>query len=119
MESEPDFAMGFLTKAYGAISGTYADSEYATDDAVVNKNSHIFRTIATGGWTSTSYFPLSEWASSYAGIQYINQFLSRIDDVQWSEDPVRSQMLALRMKGEAYGMRAILHYQLLRAPLWL
>lgn len=48
-------------------------------------------------------------------IQYINQFLSKVDEVQWSEDPERCKMLSIRLKGEAYGMRAILHYQLLRA----
>lgn len=114
MENEPDYAMGFLTKAYSALSEYYNNSEYATDDAVVNQNSNSFRTIATGGWTAANT-PVSEWTSSYAGIQYINQFLQEFDKVKWSEDAERSAMLGVRMKGEAYGMRAILHYQLLRA----
>lgn len=115
METEPDFAMGFLTKAYSALSNNYVNSEYATDDAVVNQNSNAFRTMATGGWTSTLSTSVNEWASAYAGIQYVNQFLEKVDQVQWSEDAERAAMLAVRMKGEAYGMRAILHYQLLRA----
>ncbi|MDE6855659.1 MAG: RagB/SusD family nutrient uptake outer membrane protein, partial [Muribaculaceae bacterium] len=53
METEPDFAMGFLTRAYSSLSGYYTNTEYATDNAVVNQNSEGFRTMATGGWTSS------------------------------------------------------------------
>ncbi|MCF0244363.1 MAG: RagB/SusD family nutrient uptake outer membrane protein [Bacteroidaceae bacterium] len=115
MDVEPDFAMGFLTKAYSALSNNYVNTEYATDDAVVNENNNAFRTMATGGWTSTLYTSINEWSSAYGGIQYINQFLAKINDVKWSEDPERAAMLKVRMQGEAFAMRAILHYQLLRA----
>ena len=115
METEPDFAMGFLTRAYSSLSGYYTNTEYATDNAVVNQNSEGFRTMATGGWTSSSWTGINEWSGSYAGIQYINQFLSKIDDVEWSADPERREMLSVRLRGEAYGLRGILHYQLLRA----
>ncbi|MDE5996643.1 MAG: RagB/SusD family nutrient uptake outer membrane protein, partial [Muribaculaceae bacterium] len=114
MESEPDFAMGFLTRAYGALSGYYNNTEYATDNAVVNDNGDGFRKMATGGWTASSS-AINEWTGSYAGIQYINQLLEKIDDVEWSADPERRAMLAQRLQGEAYGLRAILHYQLLKA----
>ncbi|MCF0202596.1 MAG: RagB/SusD family nutrient uptake outer membrane protein [Bacteroidaceae bacterium] len=115
MNVEPDFAMGFLTRSYSALSNNYLNTEYATDDAVVNENSNAFRTMATGGWTSTLWTGIIEWTSAYAGIQYVNQFLEKMDEVKWSEDEERAAMLAVRMRGEAYGMRAILHYQLLRA----
>ena len=115
MESEPDFAMGFLTKAYNGLAGVYNNSEYATDDAVANELGDNFRTMATGGWTASSYSPVNEWTNSYAGVQYVNQFLAKVDNVDWSEDEERAKLLAIRMKGEAYGLRAILHYQLLRA----
>ncbi len=115
METEPDFAMGFLTRAYSSLSSYYNNSDYATDNAVVNQNSDGYRTMATGGWTASSWTGITEWDRAYTGIQYINQFLSKIDDVEWSSDPERSKMLSVRMLGEAYGLRAILHYQLLRA----
>lgn len=115
MDSEPDFAMGFLTKAYSALSGYYNNTEYATDNAVVNQSTDAYLNMATGGWTAATWTGINEWASSYTGIQYINQFLAKVDEVRWSEDKERSQMLATRLKGEAYGLRAILHYQLLRA----
>ncbi|MDE6023447.1 MAG: RagB/SusD family nutrient uptake outer membrane protein [Muribaculaceae bacterium] len=115
METEPDFAMGFLTRAYSSLSGYYVNTEYATDNAVVNDNGDAFRNMATGGWTSSSWTGINEWSGAYTGIQYVNQFLSKIDDVEWSSDPERCKMLAVRLRGEAYGMRAILHYQLLRA----
>ncbi|MDE5849344.1 MAG: RagB/SusD family nutrient uptake outer membrane protein, partial [Muribaculaceae bacterium] len=115
METEPDFAMGFLTRAYSSLSGYYANTEYATDNAVVNQNSEGFRTMATGGWTASSWTGITEWSGAYTGIQYINQFLAKIDDVEWSADPERRQMLAIRLRGEAHGLRGILHYQLLKA----
>ncbi len=115
METEPDFAMGFLTRAYGALSGYYNNTEYATDNAVVNQNGDAFRTMATGGWTASSWTGINEWTGSYAGIEYINQLLEKIDDVEWSADPERRAMLAQRLQGEAYGLRAILHYQILKA----
>lgn len=115
MDNEPDFAMGFLTRAYSGLEGYYNNTEYATDNAVVNQSNDSYLTMATGGWTSSSYTGINVWANSYTGIQYINQFLTKVDEVKWSEDEERSMMLAVRMKGEAYGLRAILHYQLLRA----
>ncbi len=115
METEPDFAMGFLTRAYSSLSGYYNNTEYATDNAVVNQNNEGYRTMATGGWTASTWTGINEWSGSYTGIQYINQFLTKIDEVEWSSDPERRQMLAVRLRGEAHGLRAILHYQLLRA----
>ncbi|MDE7347721.1 MAG: RagB/SusD family nutrient uptake outer membrane protein [Muribaculaceae bacterium] len=115
METEPDFAMGFLTRAYSSLSGYYTNTEYATDNAVVNDNGDAFRNMATGGWTASSWTGINEWSGAYTGIQYINQFLSKIDDVEWSADPERSKMVALRLQGEAYCLRGILHYQLLKA----
>lgn len=114
METEPDFAMGFLTRAYGSLSGYYSNTEYATDNAVVNQNGDGFRNMATGGWTASTS-GINEWTASYAGIQYINQFLDKIDKVEWSSDPERCKMLEIRLNGEALGLRAILHYQLLKA----
>ncbi|MDE6785528.1 MAG: RagB/SusD family nutrient uptake outer membrane protein, partial [Muribaculaceae bacterium] len=115
MDSEPDYAMGFLTRAYSSLSGYYTNTEYATDNAVVNQNSEGFRTMATGGWTASSWTGINEWGGAYTGIQYINQVLPKIDEVEWSSDPERCKMLALRLRGEAYGLRAILHYQILKA----
>ena len=115
METEPDFAMGFLTRAYSSLSGYYTNTEYATDNAVVNDNGDGFRNMATGGWTASTWTGINEWSGAYTGIQYINQFLSKIDEVEWSSDPERCKMLEVRLRGEALGLRGILHYQLLRA----
>ena len=115
METEPDFAMGFLTRAYSSLSGYYTNTEYATDNAVVNDNGDGFRNMATGGWTASTWTGINEWSGAYTGIQYINQFLSKIEDVEWSSDPERCKMLEVRLRGEAYGLRGILHYQLLKA----
>lgn len=115
MDTEPDYAMGFLTRAYSSLSGYYNNTDYATDNAVVNDNGDAYRNMATGGWTASSWTGINEWASAYTGIQYINQFLTKVDEVEWSADEERCKMLSVRLRGEAYGLRAILHYQLLRA----
>ena len=115
MHDDAAYAQGFLLRAYGNIPGYYNNSEYATDDAVINQKSDAFLTMATGGWTSRLWTPIDEWSRSFGAIQYLNLFLENVDQVKWSVDPERAQLLARRMKGEAHGLRGMFFYYLLRA----
>lgn len=115
MHDDPAYAQGFLLRAYGNIPGYYNNSEYATDDAVINQKSDAFLTMATGGWTSRLWTSIDEWSRSFSAIQYINLFLENVDQVKWAQDPEKAQLLALRTKGEAYGLRGMFYYYLLRA----
>lgn len=45
--------------------------------------------------------------------QYINQFIDIADEVNWAADPLVADMFRDRMKGDAYGMRALYMYHLL------
>jgi len=113
MYADGNYAQGFLMNAYRTIPGYYNNSDYATDDAVTNQRSNIFLQIATGSW-SASNNPLSVWDGSYGALQYINLFIANADSVRWAVDPEANKLFNMRMKGEAYGLRALHMYFLLR-----
>lgn len=115
MHDDAAYAQGFLLRAYSNIPGYYNNSEYATDDAVINQKNDSYLTMATGGWTSRLWTAIDEWSRSFGTIQYLNLFLENVDQVKWAEDPVKAQLLARRTKGEAYGLRGMFYYYLLRA----
>lgn len=115
MHDDAAYAQGFLLRAYSNIPGYYNNSEYATDDAVINQKNDSYLIMATGGWTSRMWTSIDEWSRSFGAIQYLNLFLENVDLVKWAEDPEKAQLLARRTKGEAYGLRGIFYYYLLRA----
>ncbi len=117
MYEDPDYAMGLLGNSYVLIPYVYQaipESDVATDDAVSNDFDNSYLKIATGSWTS-SVNPATQWQSRRNAIQYTNLFLANADEVQWSSDEVLRCMFNDRLKGEAYAMRALQMYYLLRA----
>ncbi|MCF2582822.1 RagB/SusD family nutrient uptake outer membrane protein [Bacteroides caecigallinarum] len=119
MYNEPSFAQGVLANAYILLPytspyNTPVTNEVATDNAVTNDNTSTWLAMATGSWTSSND-PASQWQNRYHAIQYINLFLERCDDVVWSTDEIVCQLFKDRFKGEAYGLRALNMYHLLRA----
>ena len=114
MYEDPAYAQGFLVNVYRCVPGYYDNSEYATDDAVTNQKSNAFLTMATGGWTSSMWSPLNQWSNSYSSIQYINLFLQEVDKVKWHKDADKNALFRRRTKGEAYGLRGMFLYYLLR-----
>lgn len=115
MYDDAQYAQGFLVTTYRNVPGIYDNSEYATDDAVQNQKSDAFMTIATGGWTASTWTALNQWTNSYNSIQYINLFLENTDKVKWAENPETNALFLQRTKGEAYGLRGMFLYYLLRA----
>lgn len=115
MYDDPEYMRGILHTVYSQIPGYYDNSEYATDDAVTNQASNTFLQMATGAWTNTSYNPLSQWNNSYNAIQYINLFMQHKEFVHWSDDTEMNALFARRLEGEAYGLRGMFYYYLLRA----
>ena len=114
MYTDPNYAQGFLMNAYRSIPGYYDNSDYATDDAVTNLRSNGFLQMATGSWTAASN-PTAVWNQSYGALQYVNLFLANIDKVNWAADAEAAKLFNMRMRGEAFGLRAIFMYFLLRA----
>ena len=119
MYSDVNFAQGILISTYRNIPTYYDNSEYATDDAVLSQfntttnNLNAYYKLATGSWTSTNG-TASVWNQSYEAIQYLNLFLANSSKVNWAIDPEAAKLFKVRMRGEAFGMRALFMYYLLR-----
>lgn len=114
MYTEPQFAQGLLVHVYRMIPDNYNNTEYATDDAVTNVMDHDYLEMATGSWSAT-FNPVNQWTDSYSAIQSLNLFLEKSDSVKWAEDPAANELFRIRTRGEAFGMRALFMYYLLRA----
>lgn len=112
---EPSFAEGLLIKAYTYIpTNDYTWDDVATDDAVTNDKFNTYMRMATGEW-SALYNPQSNWDNCNRAISYINQFLEIVDDITWkSTSAEQNTLFVRRLKGEAYGMRGLMKYYLLR-----
>ncbi|MGY3214748.1 RagB/SusD family nutrient uptake outer membrane protein [Mucilaginibacter sp. HD30] len=113
MYTDVNFAQGFLVTAYRNIPGYYDNSEYATDDAVTNQLSNTYLQLATGSWSSQNN-PASVWNQCYEATQYLNLFLANSNKVKWAADPEAAKLFNLRMRGEAFGLRGLFMYYLLR-----
>lgn len=115
MYDEPSYAQGILANAYVLLPyQTAPASDVATDDAVTNDNNNDYLRMATGSWAAIND-PMSQWQGRFNAIQYINLFLENVDKVVWAKDSKIRTMFNDRFKGEAYGLRAIQMYYLLRA----
>lgn len=111
----PGFAEGILINAYNQIPNNYDfSSDVASDDATTNDLSSPALQIATGGWRA-NFNPLSTWNNAYEGIAYVNQFLSIVERVTWSENASINAGHKKRLIGEAHGLRAYFEYELLKA----
>lgn len=112
----PLFAEGILMNAYTRLpTTTYSFSEVATDDAVTNDKASPFLYMATGAWSAFNN-PMDQWNNAYTAIMYLNRFLSQVDSQTWSSlSKDRQTMFRDRLKGEAYGLRALFYFNLLQA----
>lgn len=119
LENMPAWAAGLLAHAYisnpaGNGGEDYPWTEPATDDAVSNDVNNSYRKIAQGAWRKDNN-PLDQWQRLRASWQYINQFLEVAPKVSWAADEVAAELYKMRFEGDAYGMRALYMYHLLRA----
>lgn len=115
MYKEPTYAQGILANAYILLPySSSPNSDAATDDAVTNQSASNFLKMATGSWTSNND-PMSQWQARRNAIQYLNIFLANADSVTWAKAPLIRTMYNDRLKGEAYGLRALQMYYLLKA----
>ena len=116
MYEESKYAHGLLMYGYSRLPFiTTTQTDVATDDAVTNETSSAYLNMATGTWASDNN-PMSQWDNCKDGIQYLNLFLSKVNDVKWALSAAsKQQMFIDRLKGEAFGLRALLYYYLLQA----
>ena len=110
----PSSAQGILGYAYANLPfETKSTTDVATDDAVTNDLGSDYRKMAQGSWAATND-PMSQWVARKATIQYLNIFLENVDNVKWSSAPQKQQMFKDHACGEAYALRALNMYYLLR-----
>ena len=116
MTEESKYAHGLLIYAYDRLPyQTTSQTDVATDDAVTNVTNSAYLNMATGTWASDNN-PVSEWDRCKDGIQYVNLFLSIVEKVKWAPSAAsKQQMFVDRLKGEAFGLRALFTYYLLMA----
>ena len=121
MYEESKYAHGLQIYGYDRlpyitnVGNQYNWTDVATDDAVTNLKSSSYLTMTTGTWASDNN-PMSKWDTCKDGIQYINLFLSKVDNVKWAPSSAsKQQMFIDRLKGEAFGLRALLYMYLLQA----
>ena len=116
MVEESKYAHGLLMNAYDRLPyQTTTVTDVATDDAVTNDKNSAYLNMATGTWAADNN-PMSQWDNCKAGIQYVNLFLTIVDKVKWALSAAsKQQMFVDRLKGEAYGLRALFNYYLLQA----
>lgn len=116
MYEESKYAHGLLIYGYDRLPYiTTTQTDVATDDAVTNNLNSAYRNMAMGTWAADKD-PMSQWSSCKDGIQYVNLFLSKVEQVKWAPSAAsKQQMFIDRLKGEAFGLRALFYYYLLQA----
>ena len=112
---DPNFAEGLLIRAYTFIpTNDYRFDEVATDDAVTNDRLSSYMRMATGEWSAINN-PQDLWTNSNRAITYINEFLTIVNDVPWKwTDEELNDLYIRRLTGEAYALRGLFKYYLLR-----
>jgi len=116
MYEESKYAYGLQMYGYSRLPYiTTTQTDVATDDAVTNQTGTNYWNMANGTWAADNN-PMSQWDNCKDGIQYINLFLSKVEKVKWAPSAVSKQrMFTDRLKGEAFGLRALFYYYLLQA----
>ena len=115
MYGDASYAQGILGNAY--ILLPYSNSpqtDLATDDAVSNDQTNSYLQMATGAWSSQND-PTSQWKNRLNAIQYVNIMVANAEKVAWSTDEGLQRLFSDLFKGDAYGMRALQMFYLLRA----
>ncbi len=116
LAKESSYAHGLLIYGYDRLPYiTTTQTDIATDDAVTNIKNNTYQLMATGSWASDNN-PMSQWDACKDGIQYLNNFFQIVEKSTWAPSAVsKQQMFIDRLKGEAFGLRAIFYYYLLQA----
>lgn len=112
---DPESAEGILLQGYTGLQNQYSFLDVATDDAVTNQLNSGYKRMATGELTA-QFTPVYRW-DKFETIFYINMFLDILDEgnVRWKLDEEINLLFNERLRGEAYGLRALHHFYILEA----
>lgn len=117
----PEFVRWFLDNAYNHLSNRYdvdldgAMLASATDEAVNSNLNSGINIFTNGTWSPVRTFD-EGYDNYYSGIRKANLFLKLIDGatVQPLNSSIDRDSTIKRMKGEAYFLRAIYHFELFK-----
>lgn len=114
--AEPALGEGILLHGYVQMPDyeSYSFDDVATDNAVSNDFNNGYLKMAAGSWAANNN-PMDMWSRSYNAILYMNLIIAEAEHIPWASDPEASKLFNFRIKGEAYGLRALFMYYLLRA----
>lgn len=119
----PEFVRGLLTYAYRSVPAAYDVYgqdflDCATDNALANNIAgNINRMLSIDGFWTAVINPLNNWEARYDDLKNVNQFIELGLDgkvVYFKADAERDAMYRERLRGEAYFLRAWIHFDLLR-----
>ena len=116
MYEESKYAHGLLMYGYDRLPYIKTTkTDVATDDAATNVYTDDYYNMTTGAWASDND-PMTQWNNCKDGIQYVNLFLTKVKKVKWAPSAKSKQWMFIdRLKGEAFGLRALLYYHLIQA----
>ena len=117
IEHDAKGARGLMADAYLLLPyPSTSNTDVATDDAVTNDNTNSYLQIASQNTWSSSNDPLSQWRDRYGAIQFCNLLLEHVDQVEWAySSPTLNHMYRDQYKGQAFAMRGLQFFYLLRA----
>ncbi|TYA84305.1 RagB/SusD family nutrient uptake outer membrane protein [Seonamhaeicola marinus] len=118
-----NFVEGLLTFGYRSMPSSYEgfDGDFldvATDNAISNQiASDLTRMLAIDGFYTSFNNPLNIWSARYDELKNVNKFIEVGLDgtvVYLKSDETLDETFRNRLRGEAYFLRAWMHFDLLR-----
>lgn len=119
----PNYVRGLITYAYRAIPASYniygGDFlDNATDNALSNNlTGNMNKMVEIDGYWTAVTNPINNWQARYDDLKNINKFIEIGLDgtlLYYKSNLERDEAYRQRLKGEAYFLRAFIHFDLLR-----
>jgi len=113
-----DWMSGILSRVYTSMPYSIAasswgvSSDLATSDVYCNDNNNIYINLSKS-WSANAT-PLGRWSNYLSSINYLNIFMGHLGVTDWTGDETKNMIYTERMRGEAYALRALYGYYLLR-----
>lgn len=104
----------YMTRDYNNNEGYYLDG--ATDNAVVTTTTNVMNKLAVGSMVTGDDPFATYWTNDYRAISLVNLFLKdrRGINSKFLLDPTNNTLVATRLQGEAFALRAWFQWDLLK-----
>lgn len=119
--SEPQYSVWYLNSMYKEMNATYfrfGSAGFlgnATDEGQCKANWDQAHLMGIGSWGPTTIpYSVDVWKKNYAAIRAANRFLANVDLIPDSDEPLITEQIRQRMKGEATFLRAFFYSDLLK-----